>query len=403
MNRKELLTLASSLGITVYSNASTKSKGKKLVRVFLRGGFSHIDSFDPKEPKHIAGNTKSITGNTGEQLSEFFPNLSRMMDKFSLIRSMNGPEGDHARGQYLMDSSYPLLGTIKHPSLGAWMTKLNGTMNPTIPSFVTIGSKTYSGGFFGSDYDSFKVVNAKDALKGLILEDHESEDSQDFLRLLKDVRSDFHKEYKFNNTDSYRLNFNNAMKLIKSRDLDAFDISKESEKGKKLYSIPLGENFLLARRLLESDVQYISIDVNGWDNHRELWEDNNYPTKAKNLDLALATFFKDLYDRGLQDEVVVNVISEFGRTPVVNQNSGRDHWRKTYTSIVMGAGVKNGIIYGKTDETGESIVENPVTPMDLNRTLAHLVGLNTEKEVFSPDNRPFTVVRGGEVVKGILA
>jgi hypothetical protein len=247
------------------------------------------------------------------------------------------------------------------------------------------------------------VSNPKDPLKGLVMKNPKSEESIELLQLMADVRRDFHKEYSFENVDAYGQYYNDSIKLMHSDDLKAFDLTQEDKKSKAKYNIAHGDTLLLARRLLESNVQYISLNIGGWDDHNDLWNDDVFPRKAKDLDKALATFLDDLYDRGMYKDTIVTVNSEFGRTPRISSRKGRDHHRKAFFSIMAGAGVKNGTIYGKTDDKATKVVENPVEPIEFNATLAKLAGLSLEKEIYSPDNRPFTVARGGKVIPGLMA
>jgi len=383
-----------------FLSAASSSKPKKVVRIFLNSGISHLDSFDPKpQSPELMGDTKVIKTNTGEELSEYFPKLAQRMDKISLVRSMCSPEADHARAQYLNATSYPVLGTTKHPDFGAWMQRLAGSQNEALPSSVSIGGKG-SGGYLGTDFDPFYISSPNDPLKGLMMENPTSDESLELLKLMADVRKKFHKENRIEHVESYRAFYNDSIKFMQSKDLDAFDLKKEDEATKKKFAIPHGERFLLARRLLEADVQFISIGIGGWDDHFDLWE--SFPEKANNLDAALALFIDDLYERGLFEDTILTVTSDFGRSPKITEG-GRNHHRRAFTSIIAGAGIKNGIIYGKSDDQGMKVAENTVAPSDFNATLAAAAGLNTEKEIFSPDNRPFTIARGGEVVKDLLA
>ena len=387
-----------------FAAADTSASGsrKKVVRIFLPGGMTHLDSFDPK-PKHpeLMGDTKVIKTNTGEEISGYFPMLAKRMDRLALIRSMSSSEGDHGRGRYLLETSYNLLGTIKHPNFGAWMQALNGTQNEALPASVHIKSG-YNAGFLGSKFDPFHVSNVNDPLKGLVMKNPKSEESMELLKLMADVRTDFHKNYKFKAVDEYRGYYNDSIKLMHSKDLVAFDLSQEPKQGKAKYKVPHGESFLLARRLLEANVQYIALNIGGWDNHDNLWAPESFPQKAKNLDKAIATFMDDLEERGMMDDVTISVNSEFGRSPKLT-GTGRGHHAKAFFGILAGSGIKNGTIYGKTDDQGQKVAENKMTPVDFNATLAEAAGLSISKEIYSPDNRPFTVSRGGKGIAALLA
>ncbi len=399
------LGLGTGASLPFANAAKTTSKGKKVVRIFVFSGMSHLDSFDPKpDNAEVRGDTKVIRTNTGEQISEHFPELAKQMDKIAMVRGMESAEGDHQRGQYLMETSYNMIGTIRHPFFGSWMQALNGKMNDALPPSVAIKGGGAGGGYLGTKYDPFVVKDPKDALKGLIMDDPQSDKSIELLKLMAEVRTDFHKKYKFKNIEAYRKYYNDSIRLMQSDDLSAFNLELEEKAARDKYNITHGDSFLLARRLLEADVQYVSVNVRGgWDHHKNLFDTANYPSLAKDLDKALATFLDDLYERGLLEDTIVTFNTEFGRTPKINRDNGRDHHRKSFCGFMAGAGVKGGIIYGKSDERGEKSVENTSSPATFNATLAALAGIDQHKEIYSPDNRPFTVARGAQVIKGLMA
>ena len=220
---------------------------------------------------------------------------------------------------------------------------------------------------------------------------------------MADVRRDFHKEYRFRGVEDYRQYYNESIKFMHSKDLEAFDLSKEEKASAKKYDIPHGEKFLLARRLLDVNVQYISINIGGWDDHNELWDNEAFPQRANYVDNVISVFLDDLYERGLLDSTVISVNSEFGRTPKISAEVGRGHFNKAFSGLLMGAGVKGGTVYGKTNDEASKPVENPVSVTDFNATLAKLAGMNLEKEIYSPTNRPFKVTKDGKPVNGVIA
>jgi hypothetical protein len=220
---------------------------------------------------------------------------------------------------------------------------------------------------------------------------------------MADVRRDFHKNNQFTEIEDYRKYYNESMGFMHSKDLEAFDISKEDKQTLAKYNkSPNGSKFLLARRLLEANVQYVSISIGGWDDHKELWGNEKFPLRAKNFDDAFSTFLADFYERGLDKDTVISINTEFGRTPNITAESGRGHYNKAFWGILAGANIKGGTVYGKTSAEGSKPIENPVAVMDFNATLANLAGINLEKEIYSPTNRPFTVARGGKVIKDVM-
>ena len=183
-----------------------------------------------------------------------------------------------------------------------------------MPPFSCIG--VHTPGFDASSRQfniTLNINNPKDPLKGLIMEEPKSEESIELLKLMADVRTEFYKEYRFEGVEAYRKYYNDSIKLYAFEDLAAFDLNKEDKAVRKKFDIPHGDTMLLARRLLEADVQYISMSIGGWDNHNDLWELMNFPKKAKDLDKALATFIDDLLcDKGLLDSTIFTVNTEFG-------------------------------------------------------------------------------------------
>lgn len=283
------------------------------------------------------------------------------------------------------------------------MQKQKGVINPDLPASVNINSNM-GAGFLGSSFDPFVVTNPKAALKGLVIEEPTSEDSLELLKLMADVRRDFHKSNPVPGAEDYRKYYNDSIKLMQSKDLNAFNITQEEESMKKIYDIPFGDQFLLARRLIEANIQYISVNIGGWDDHLNFWDDNVFPNRAKKFDKALNVFLDDLEKRGLLKDTIVAVNTDFGRTPEIDvDRKGRNHHRTASVALLSGAGVKTGIIYGKTDERAMKVVEKPVDPISFNATLAHLADLDLNREIYSSDNRPFTVARGGNVVSEILS
>lgn len=404
--RKAMQSIAAmSLGVSTQmpEALASASKRKKVLRLFMNGGMSHVDFFDPKpETPEVMGNTKTIRTNTDETMSEFFPELAKRADRFAMIRSVTSTEADHARGYYIMETSYPVLGTIKHPSFGAWMQHFNGVGNPNLPASITMGGGGgVDAGFLGKKYDPFVVNNPKAPLDGLIMDNPQSPENIKFLKLMSSIRTEFHKNYKSREADDYKNFYNDSIKFMQSEDLAAFDITKEDKATIKKYNVPQGDKFLLARRLMQSSVQYVSIKMGGWDDHNNLWD--AYPTRAANLDKVLSIFLDDLKELGMEDEVIFTLATEFGRSPKITSTQGRGHFRRAFSALMGGAGVNNGTVYGKTNERGEKVIENPVQPKDFNATIAKLVGISLDQEIYSPDNRPFTVSRDGRALSGLIA
>jgi uncharacterized protein (DUF1501 family) len=184
--------------------------------------------------------------------------------------------------------------------------------------------------------------------------------------------------------------YDEAVRIMGSRDLAAFDLSKESETTREQYGKDaFGQGCLLARRLIEHDVRAVEVSYGGWDMHNNVFV--TAPERCAVLDKAVAALLSDLHVRGKLNETLVVLTTEFGRTPRINQNEGRDHYPKAFSSVLMGGGVKTGLVYGKTDAGGEEVVENPVSIPNFNATIAHALGLPLDHVLYSPSKRPFTV------------
>ncbi|MFT4550042.1 MAG: hypothetical protein ACI8XO_000737 [Verrucomicrobiales bacterium] len=373
---------------------------KKIIYLYMSGGMSHLDTFDPKPEADAAirGNLSAIkTKADGVRISEYLPRLARHMDKAVVVNSLYSRTGAHEQGQYLMRTNYEKRGTIKHPHMGAWLLKYQDRINPQLPGFVAInsGSKNVGSGFFGSAYAPL-VIGRPDA--GLQNSAHaKNTDASTFERrrkLATQLDQDFRNKYQDKDAAAYTTMYDEAVTLMKSRDLDAFDLSKETQEMRDLYgSHSFGQGCLLARRLSESGVRSVEVQMGGWDTHQE-----NFERVAQNtaiLDQAMSALLGDLSTRGLLDETLIVLTTEFGRTPNINQNNGRDHYPKAFSAVLAGGGVKGGTVYGKTDENGTKPIEDAIKVSDFNATIAYGLGLPLDQRLFSPSARPFTVAHKG--------
>ncbi len=417
LSRRAIIQASATLGLGVSSpwvenafaeNKTYYGKGKKrVVRIFLPGGLSHLDSFDPKPGQdEIMGETKVIRTNTGIQVSEFFPELAKRMDRIALIRSMSSGDADHRRAVYLSNNSYPMLGTTKHPGLGAWVHRMRGKINPNLPASVSVGSSLsgLSSGYMGAEYDYFRC-KAKDPLKGLVAADPNSKAFTKRLQLVTQMRKDFHSKFKYDSVAAYHSFYNDAIKFMRSEDLQAFDIEAEVPEMRKRYDVPYGDSLLLARRLIQQGVQFVNVNLGNWDFHFNLWDDDAFPRQGPQVDKAVATFLDDLMEQGLWKDTIVMFTTEFGRKPDLDYNGktyGRGHHNRAFSSWLAGGPIRGGLVYGATNENGEKIIENEVSVQDYNATVASIMGLPLDKEVYSADNRPFTVARGGKTVKALF-
>ena len=416
-NRRRFLELAagSFLGVSAsnsFGAAGGKSSfplptdpAKQLIYLYMEGGMSHIDTFDLKTGHDNQGSTRPINTNVdGIRVSSHLPNLARHADKLCIVNSLTSTAGDHEKGNYFMHTSYQQRATIRHPGIGSWYHKLKGKLNPTLPASVFIGRESRfhgSGGFFEPEFEPLAINEPQSGLKYA----RRLVDENRFKRrinLANDIDAEFLKRYHSKPIRAYGHMYADAVRLMDSPDLAAFDIHREDENTKSRYgSEPFGQGCLLARRLIERNVRSVEVSFGGWDTHQ-----NNFtsiPELCHTMDQAVAALLDDLKRIGKLDDTVVVLTTEFGRTPQINQNVGRDHYPQAFTSVLAGGGFKGGYIHGKTSEGAEEVIEDSMTIPDFNATIAHALGIPVDHVLYSPTVRPFTVAHKGKPQLGLLS
>ncbi len=387
-------------------STSPAASAQSVIYLYMSGGMSHLDSFDPKPGAATQGPVKAIRATAdGVLVSEYFPRMAQQMDKVAVINSVNSTQGAHEQGRYFMHTSYFLRGTISHPHLGAYSSLLLDRLNPMLPANVKIGgnSSGLGAGFLESKHAALPIGNPESGLQYSTLPADISQDQ--FLRRLAHVRqmnSRFQKKLDNKQVRAYSAFYEDAVKLMKSDDLKAFDITLESEATRQRYgSDPFGQGCLLARRLVEHNVRFVEVDYGGWDTHTD-----NFGRMAEQgavLDQALAALLEDLSDSRLLEKTLVVLATEFGGTPDITQrDKGRNHYPKAFTCLLAGGGVRGGIKYGRTDDEGREVVADRVTVPDFNATIAHALGLPLDKEIISPSRRPFQVAAEGRPIAGLF-
>ncbi|MEC7224186.1 MAG: DUF1501 domain-containing protein [Verrucomicrobiota bacterium] len=402
------------LGSTIATNDTfaaappmRRGAAKSVIFLNMAGGMSHLDTFDPKpDNQDVQGPTPVIDTNADNvRISGYLPKTASVMKHITLFRGMQTNQGAHEQGQYLLHRSYPMRGTIVHPALGAWVMRLSGRRNTTIPGFVSIGgsSENATGGFMGAKYGGVPLGSANDGLKDSKRAHSVSE--SDFTRRLEladKMNSTFHGKFKQKQIKTYHGLYDEAIKLMTSEDLKAFDLKHEDVKVRDMYGQNgFGQGCLLARRLVEHHVRFVEVSMGGWDTHNDNFV--SVESRCQILDSALAGLISDLERRGLLDSTLVALGTEFGRTPEINENTGRDHFPRAFTSLMAGGGVKGGFVYGETDRKAHTVKEGVVTPGMFNATIGHALGLPTERVVTSPSGRPFTIGDEAKPVKEVFA
>ncbi|MFB3067290.1 MAG: DUF1501 domain-containing protein [Planctomycetota bacterium] len=380
---------------------------RNVIYLYMAGGMSHLDTFDTKPGAATQGPTETIgTKADGVRVSEHFPLLAGQMDKVALVNSLSSTQGAHAQGRYFMHTGYQLRGTIRHPSLGAWLERMRGRVNTTLPGHVVVGGGAgmASNGFFDAALTPLPIGDPSEGLVNSRRVQHVSEEQfQDRVHRLERMNESFSKKYKARSLDDYAKVYEEALRLMDSKDLASFDITDEPENVRAAYGDNrFGQGCLLARRLVERGVRFVEVVSGGWDTHSENFD--RMGDLCPPVDRALAALLADLEARGLLEETLVVLTTEFGRSPdiVTDRAQGRNHYPQAFSGLLAGGGIRGGQVYGKTDAEGRKIIENRVRVEDFNATIAYALGLPLEFQLFSPSGRPFTVAHDGKPVKALF-
>ena len=385
---------------------------KSVIYIFLPGGMAHQESFDPKPyaPLEYRGPMGSIpTKLTGVRINQMFKQTAGIADKITIIRSMTHGEAAHERGVHNMHTGYRPSPALTFPSMGSVVSHEFGPRN-NLPPYVLIPNQTnpYQGtGYLSSSFAGFSL-GADPAQNGFKVRDLELPAGVDTARfekrrkLLDVVNGHFREKEKSDSLDSLDTFYNRAYSLISSQQArEAFDIEKEDPKLRDQYGRnTAGARMLLARRLVESGVRFVTMTYGGWDHHDSI--DGNMKRQVPAFDQAYAALINDLDQRGLLDSTLVIVASEFGRSPKINQTSGRDHWPKVFSSLMAGGGIKRGQVYGSSNATASEPEENAVGIQDWATTIYKCLGITADKELMAPGARPIEIVDGGKVRQDLL-
>ena len=387
--------------------AERKNAAEHVIYLFMNGAMSHIDTFDPKpKNKEVQGPTKVInTSVPSIQIGEHLPNLAKQMKKLAIIRSLYTETGAHEQGRYLMRTSYKEIATIRHPAMGAWLTKMKGSLNRTLPANVVVGgaNRHPGAGYMETRFNPIPIGNPNDGLKNTEAPKYLSQDRFDQrMDLINRFDTNFRRKFDHKAVKDYTEFYNETVKLLQSKELKAFDLNQEEDSVRDKYGRnSLGQGCLLARRLVENKVRFVEVNYGSWDHHNNL--SDAMTEKGAALDQALSSLITDLQNKGLLQKTLIVVTSEFGRKPKMNQNAGRDHHPGAFSGLLVGGGIRGGQVYGASDEDGHHVDEDGVTPAEFNSTIAYGLGLPLQKEVFSPDGRPFTVSHDGEPITKLFS
>ena len=392
---------------------SKEGVAKSVIHIYLPGGMAHQESWDPKPyaPLEYRGPLKSIsTKIPGERFSEYFKESAKIADKITVCRSMSHGEAAHERGTHNMFTGYKPSPALQFPSMGSVVSHEFGARK-NLPPYVCIPNvpNEFAGsGYLSSSYGPFGLGGDPAAddfsVRDLALPGGMSENR--FLKrrsMLDTVDDHFRRLEKSDALDAMDKFYQDAYSLISSKEArEAFDSNKEDAKLRDQYGRNgAGQRMLLARRLVEAGVRFVSLTYGSWDNHNNI--KGSFENQGPVLDKAFATLISDLDQRGLLDSTLVMLSSEFGRTPKINKTDGRDHWPRVFSVVLAGGGITRGQVYGSSDAFATAPEENPLSVEDLATTVYDRLGIVSDKELMAPGDRPIEIVNGGKVVKQILA
>jgi hypothetical protein len=383
------------------------------IHIFMPGGMAHQESFDPKpnSPVEYRGDMGVVQTNVeGVFLNECFTKTARVMDKITVCRSMTHGEAAHERGTHNMFTGWRPSPALQYASMGSVVSHELGVRN-NLPPYVCIPSQptTYAGsGYLSSSYSPFSL-GSDPASSGFSVQDLNLPGGVDESRfgarksILEAVNDHFAKKEKSDNLAAMDTFYQRAYSLISSQKArEAFNIRAEPERVRDTYGRNgAGQRLLMARRLVEAGVRFVSLHYGSWDLHASIAA--NTKAQLPQFDQAFAALIRDLDQRGLLATTLIMISSEFGRTPKINGTAGRDHWPKVFSVVLGGGGIKGGFVYGTSDPTASEPQDDPLTVEDLAYTVYHQLGIDPDKKLLAPGNRPIIIVDEGKLRKDLIA
>ncbi len=403
----------------VQANAATvQKKNKACILMWMSGGPPTIDIWDLKPGSKNGGEFQPInTAASGVQICEHMPETAKVFNDLSLVRSMSTREADHGRGRYYMHTGYVPNPTVVHPTFGSVVSHEIGSRRNflEIPSFVSIGGGSGQAGFLGMSHAPFSVgTNGR-------INNAPSQEAKQRLpgrwEMLKAVENNFINSRRGELPQDHANVYNSARNLMTSTQMAAFNVDKadaglgleaESEQTKALYSADgardgFGKSLLMARRLVQVGVPFIEVNMGGWDLHNGVF-DNLKNQKLPVLDQGISGLVTDLKQRNMLDDVTIVWMGEFGRTPRINQNVGRDHWAASWSVMMGGGGLKNGQAIGATNKDGVRVADNSKAylPGDIWATVAYAMGIPLDRVHTSKRGRPMRLANGGNPIQELI-
>jgi hypothetical protein len=376
-------------------------QARACILLYMEGGPSQLDTFDPKPGAATGGPFKAIESNvSGIRISEHLPLLARQMKRLCLIRSLTSKEGNHDRARHLMHTGYPPQGGVDHPAFGSVVAVTRNVRS--VPGYVAIGGPGEDAGFLDASYSPFPVLDPTKPTRNLGYAGGVDEGRFDArLGLWRTLQADFAADHPGVLASGQRAVGEQAVSLMRSTSVAAFDITGEPDKIRQAYGdSPFAAGCIMARRLVSVGIPFVEVLLKGWDTH-----ESNFPRVTElsaTLDRSMSALLDDLASWGLLDTTLVLWMGDFGRTPTINDRGGRDHFPTASNIVLAGGGVKGGQVIGQTNADGTEIVARPLSVPDLYRSVAWAMNVDANKSRFAPSGRPVKTVDGGTMIDGLF-
>lgn len=383
------------------ASETLKRNHKSAILLWMSGGPPTIDIWDLKPGAPTGGPLRPIATAGDMQISELLPQVAGHMDKLSVVRSMSTREADHTRGRYYMHTGYVPNPNIVHPSYGSVIAhELEDLTNDLeIPPFVSIGGGSEGPGFLGMAYAPFQV-DSNGRVRNLQMPVG-ADRMQGRMAVLETLEGRFIKQNRGMAAVDHARVLEKTRSLLTSEQMAAFKADGEPQAVKERYGqTGFGRGCLLARRLVESGVPFVEVDFGGWDLHQGCFDQLN--TKLPEMDQAMSALMEDLSQRGLLDDTVVIWMGEFGRTPRINGNAGRDHYARAWSAVVGGGGLKGGLAVGETSADGSRVETEPYSSEDLMATVCQAMGISLQTTFTSNNGRPMKIAGGGKLIRELV-
>ncbi|MCA8992317.1 MAG: DUF1501 domain-containing protein [Planctomycetaceae bacterium] len=384
--------------------AEVKRNQKACILVWLGGGAPTIDMWDLKPGSKNGGEFKPISTAGDLQISEHLPNIAKEMDSLSVVRAMSTREADHNRGSYFMHTAYVPNPTVVHPTFGSVVSYELGAKRKEleIPSFVSIGGGGMSPGFLGMSHAPF-VVDARGNIQNANMDSVDPARLGNRLEMLATIENGFIGSNRGDIGQAHKDVYGKAVNLMTSQQMAAFKVDQEDAAVKQSYGgHQFGNMMLMARRLVETGVPFVEVRFpGGWDLHNDVFNTLKNQ-RLPMLDTGIAGLVRDLKARGMLDDTAIICMGEFGRTPRINANVGRDHWAASWSVMVGGAGLNGGVAVGETNQDGDRIVSESYLPGDLWATVSHALRIPLDTVHTSKRGRPMKLANGGQPIKDLI-